>query len=66
MEYTENIIYFPYILTSSLKLKVEDSGSLRLKIGNRFKCNWSWWFDQNGAGEKDWKWRSENGDYPLK
>jgi hypothetical protein len=33
----ENIIYFSYILTFPLKLKVKDFGRLSLKIENRFK-----------------------------
>jgi hypothetical protein len=55
MEYTENILYFPYILISPLKLKVEDSGILNLKLEAKFKCSRSRWFDQNGAGEKGLK-----------
>jgi hypothetical protein len=60
MKYTENILYFPYVLTSLLKLKVEDSGTLSLKLEVGFKC--SQWLDQNSTCEKGWKWRLENGD----
>jgi len=52
MEYMENILYFSYILTFHLKLKVEDSGTLSLKLEAGFKCSRSRWLDQNGAGEK--------------
>jgi hypothetical protein len=62
MEYIENILYFPYILTSPLKLKVEDSRTLSLKLEAEFKCSRSRWLDQNGVGEKGWKWRPENED----
>jgi len=50
MKYMENILYFPYVLTSLLKLKVEDSGTLSLKLEVGFKC--SQWLDQNSTCEK--------------